>query len=223
MRVWVSLFILVGAGRALSAPGELPSSTAMSRSLKPGDVAEVPLTAPSGSRIHLKLDQLRLDAVVRVVGPSGAVLGTVTNTTHRTDPLTLTVISTEAGSYRISVRLEKADSTPGSFQLRLDPATPATDRDRQRIQAESLRAEADRIAYGDDSEGYKQALDQYAQSEEIWRKLDDPLELAITLTRHGELLDLTSRLQQEIELLAEALPLWRPSTTATSSATRTQG
>ena len=209
MRVWASLIVLLWARAGLPAATELKPGTPVAGTLAPGAVVEYVATARLGQRIHLTLKQLRLEAVLQVVGPSGAVLGKVTNNGQRPDPLTLTVLTTEAGVHRIDVRLEKPGSPPGAFRLTLDPMVAATDPDRQRIRAETLRNEADRLVAAQDPKGFKAAVPVYEQSEDLWRKLNEPLELASTLTQHGEVLARMGEFLKAKELLTEALPLWR--------------
>ncbi len=208
MRVWASV-ILLGVSGAVAAPASLTSSTPVTGNLAPGDVATYLVNAPSGSRLRLMVRQRRVDVAVRVTAPSGAVLGSVTNASHRTDPVTLTLITGESGPHRVEVRLEKPDSHPGAFQLSLDPIIPATDRDRQRMRAEALRNEGDRTADPKNPKSFQLAVAKYEESEAIWRTLGDPLELASTLTRRADILAYTSQLPKAKAVLEEALSLWR--------------
>src|SRR5262249_59653278 len=109
------------------------------------------------------------------------------------------------------VRLGKPHSSPGPYELHLDPPAAATDRDRTRIEAERLRADADGPAMSDDASRYAQARDGYKESAELWRQLDDSRELATTLVRHGQFLEHLGELQDSERLLTEALQLSRRS------------
>src|SRR5690242_13762760 len=164
MRVWASV-ILLGVSGAVAAPASLTSSTPVTGNLAPGDVATYLVNAPSGSRLRLMVRQRRVDVAVRVTAPSGAVLGSVTNASHRTDPVTLTLITGQSGPRRVQVRLEKPASHPGAFQLSLDPIIPATDRDRQRMRAEALRNEGDRTADPKNPKSFQLAVAKYEESE----------------------------------------------------------
>jgi len=208
MRVWASVIVL-GVSGAIAAPASLTPSTPLSGTLQPGDVTSGAVNAPSGSRLRLTVRQRRVDVAVRVTAPSGAVLGTVTNASHRTDPVTLTLITQESGAHRVEVRLEKPESHPGAFQLSLDPIAPATDRDRERMRAEALRNEGDRTADPKNPKSFQLAVAKYEESEAVWRKLGDPLELAMTLTRRADILAYTGQLPKAKDVLEEALPLWR--------------
>jgi CHAT domain-containing protein/Tfp pilus assembly protein PilF len=179
--------------------------------LAPGQVYAQELTVGAGQRIHVKVEQAHLDAEVRVIGSDGTVLGTVDNAVARGDPLTLTVISATTGLHRIEVRLRKRTSSPGAFRLTLDPPRSASDSDRRRMEAERLRAQADQRALQQEAAVAPLARQEYERSAEIWRDLDDPLERAITLTRHAQLLEHLGELQPAKNLLDEALVLWRRS------------
>lgn len=208
MRVWASV-ILLGVSGAVAAPASLTSSTPATGTLAPGDVATYAVKAQSGNRLRLMVRQRRVDVAVRVIAPSGAVLGSVTNASHRTDPVTLTVITAESGAHRVEIQLEKPDSHPGAFRLSLDPVAPASDRDRQRMRAEALRNEGDLTADPKNPKSFQLAVAKYEESEATWRTLGDSLELASTLTRRADILAYTGQLPKAKSVLDEALSLWR--------------
>jgi CHAT domain-containing protein/Tfp pilus assembly protein PilF len=177
--------------------------------LAPGQVYAQELTVGPGQSIHLKIQQAHLDAEVRIIGTDGTVLGSVDNAVARGDPLTLTVISPAPGLHRIEIRLRKPTSSPGTFRLTLDPPQVASDSDRRRMEAERLRAQADQRAIQQEVAVAALAREEYQRSAEIWSDLDDPLERAVTLTRHAQLLEHLGELQPAKNLLDEALVLWR--------------
>jgi CHAT domain-containing protein len=199
----VLLFLTLTLGSVAGAMGPLTGT------LAPGQVFAQELSLGPGQRIHLQVEQAHLDAEVRIIGPDGAVLGSVDNAVARGDPLTLTVISAAPGLHRLEIRLRKPTSTPGGFRLTLDPPRPASDTDRRRMEGERLRAQADQRALQQEAAVAVLARQEYERSAEIWRDLDDPLERAITLTRHAQFLEHLGELQPAKSLLDEALVLWR--------------
>jgi len=204
--LWV---LLLSVAPVWATVGEPAPPAPGGESLAPGQVQtrEIPLQA--GQRLHLRVDQAHLDAEVRVLAPDGSTLGSVDNAIGRGDPLTLTVLSSAPGTHRIEIRLRAATSRPGTYRLTVDPPAPATDADRRRMEAEQLRAAAAKHGADAQTGSAAKAREEYRRSIEIWRGLNDPLELAITLSRHGELLEKQGELTEAKKTFEEALPIWR--------------
>jgi CHAT domain-containing protein len=204
------LFLAVISCPPAWADAQKPTPVAPAgETLVPGQVRVQELTLGAGQRLHVKLEHAHLDGEVRVIGPEGAVLGSVDNAIARPDPLTLTAISTAPGLHRVEVRLRTATSPPGAFRLTIDPSRAASSTDRRRMEAERLRARADQRALHPEGADAAKAREEYRQSADIWRELDDPLELAITLSREGQFLEQHGELQPSKRTLEEALILWR--------------
>ena len=210
--MYLALIWTLVAGASASGAVGTPSAAPVSGTLAPGQVNVEELTLTAGNRIHLEVVQPHLDVEVRVISPDGEVLASAVNPfLVRTARLSLTTISTAPGLHRVEVRLQKPHSAPGPFELHLDPPATATELDRVRIEAERLRAEADGPAMSDDASRSEEARDGYKESADLWRKLDDPGELATTLVRHGQFLEHLGELQESERLLTEALQLSRRS------------
>ena len=168
-----------------------------------------PLPAAAGTALHLRLDHGHLDVELSVVGPDGAALGATENVLGRMEPLTLTVVVQQTGTQRIGVRLRSSHARGGPYQLSLGAETAATASDQTRMEAEHLRANADSIVARQEGAALPQALDGYRDSAQRWRQLGDTLELAMTLTRQGELLEQIGRQPEARVVLEEALVQWR--------------
>jgi tetratricopeptide (TPR) repeat protein len=194
---------------AQAGPPEPTLPAPVSGTIGPGQTRTQELALAAGQRLHLKLEHAHLDGEVRVFGPDGTILGSVDNAIARPDPLTVTVISTAPGLHRVEIRLRSPRSMPGAFRLFIDPPSAASEADRSRMEAERLRAQADQRALHPESAGAAAAGEEYQRSGAIWRKLDDPLELAVTLSREAQFLEQHGELQPAKRALEEALILWR--------------
>jgi CHAT domain-containing protein len=178
--------------------------------LAPGEVRAFLVDAGAGYALHLRVDYVHLDFVVRVAASDGETLveagpqGTV-------DPVTVTVIVPRAGTQRIEARLQGPKARGGRIQIRLDPLHPATDADHRRIHAERLRFEADRLANADEGANFPRMFELYEQSVEEFAALGDDYEQARSLQSMSEMLGWANRLQDAQRGLERALPLWRRS------------
>jgi len=178
--------------------------------LAPGEVLVFLVDADTGSALHLKVDHVHLDFVVRVAGPDGETLGKAAPQ-GTADPVTLTVIVPRTGTQRIETRLRSPQAHAGRIQIRVDPPHPATDADRRRIHAEGLRFEADRLADVEEAATFPRMFALYEQSVEEFAALGDDYEQARSLQSMSEMLGWANRLQEAQQGLERALPLWQRS------------
>jgi CHAT domain-containing protein len=204
---WFLLFFLPGMASGSSAM--LAFGTAVDGVAAPAATQTYLLTAAAGTALRLRLDHGHLDAVLRVRGPDDALLGVVENLLHRTDPLTLTVVTQRDGPQRIEVGLATPVARGGPFRLSLAPARKAGAEDDARVEAERLRSTADRIQAARTVASNPQAVAAYRDAAQRWRKLGDPLELAVTLMHLGQLLEVTNRLDEAQVVYEEGVAEWR--------------
>jgi CHAT domain-containing protein/tetratricopeptide (TPR) repeat protein len=162
----------------------------------------------AGSALHLRLDHLNLDLVVRVLAPDGEVLGEA-SPFGTSEPVTLTVIAPRTGAQRVEARLRSPKSPGGRFRIRVDPPKVATEADRRRIRAERKRFEADRLGDVDEAAGFPKMFELYNQSINDFAALGDEFEQATALMLMGDMLEQVNRLQDAQEALERALPLFR--------------
>ncbi|HET9037642.1 MAG TPA: tetratricopeptide repeat protein, partial [Myxococcaceae bacterium] len=205
------LLVLWMLGTSVARAEErLTPGVATDATLGPGELRVFRVEADAGSALHLRLDHLHLDVVVRVTAPDGEMLGEATPV-GTPEPATLTVIVPRPGAQRIEVRLRSPRARSGWFRIRVDTPHPATDADRRRIHAERLRFEADRIGDGDDATGYPRMFELYEQSADEFAALGDDFEEATALLMMADMLETNNRLPDARRMLERALPLFQRS------------
>ncbi len=195
----------------LSAPaaGALPFGGSVDDAISPGEVRRFDVEAAEQAALHLRADHAHLDLGLRVLGPDDAVLASAENLLRRPDPLTLTAVAAHPGTQHIEVWLRSPAAKGGRFHLALGAASAASASDERRLQAQTLRAEADGIALAQEAASYDRAIGRYARAVELWRETGDGFERALTLTRQGILLEQMNRLTDAQATLEEALRAWR--------------
>jgi CHAT domain-containing protein len=198
--------VLLGLAAAASDP--LAFGAALDEFIRPGEVRQAVVQATSGTAMHLRLDHPHLELGLRVLGPGGKPLGEVQNVLKRTDPLTLTVVVEDSGPHRLQVWL-RPHAHGGHYRLSLGAASPATDGDQLRLEAQQLRARADALAAAHDAVGFPEALEAYDHAAALWVQTGDHVQRAEMLTRKGNLLEWMGRLPDARSALEEALALWR--------------
>ncbi|HET6983435.1 MAG TPA: tetratricopeptide repeat protein, partial [Myxococcaceae bacterium] len=198
--------VLLAPAAAASDP--LAFGAALDEVIWQGEVRHVEIEATSGTAMHLQLDHPHLEMGLRVVDPGGRTLGEVENVLKRTDPLTLTVVVKDSGPHRLQVWL-RPHAHGGRYRISLGAASPATERDRLRLEAQQLRGEADAVFAAQDGAHYPHALGNYDRATALWVQAGDEAQRAETLTRKGELLRAMARLPEARSTLDEALRSWR--------------
>lgn len=210
-RRWGGLVLLsMFAAGAAHGDQRLVPGVATEAEVGPGEVRTFLLDANEGSAVHLRVDHVHLDLVVRVVTPDGETVGEASSQ-GSLDPVTLTVIAPRAGTQRIEARLRSPRARAGRFQIRVNVPHPATDTDRRRIHAERRRFEADLLAETDEAVNFPRMFELYEQSADEFGALRDDFEEARALSGMSEMLVATDRLQDAQRAVERALPLWRRS------------
>ncbi|HET6981638.1 MAG TPA: tetratricopeptide repeat protein, partial [Myxococcaceae bacterium] len=210
-RRWGSLVLLsMFAAGAARGDERLVPGVASEAEVGPGEVRVFLVDADQGSAVHLRVDHVHLDLLIRVSPPDGEMVGEA-SPLGRAEPVTLTVITPLAGTQRIEARLRSPRARAGRFQIRVDVPHPATDADRRRIHAERSRFEADRVADTGEAANFSRMFEQYEQSADEFRALGDDFEEARALWGMSEMLVATDRLQDAQRAVERALPLWRRS------------
>ncbi|HEY3587629.1 MAG TPA: CHAT domain-containing tetratricopeptide repeat protein [Myxococcaceae bacterium] len=182
---------------------------AVEDAVRSGEVRQVEGEVTAGTAMHLRLDHGHLEVGMRILGPGGETLGQVENVLKRLDPLTLTTIVERTGTHRVQIWLRSRQARGGRFHLALGAASPATDADRLRHDAQELRARADALVDGQDASRFPEALEGYERATALWAQAGDEAQRAETLTRKGELLAQISRLPEARNTLEQALLVWR--------------
>ena len=205
---------LVVVACALLAPTAAAGSVlafgeALDEVIHPGEVRQLEVEATAGTAMHLRLDHGHLEVGMRIVGPGGETLGQVENVLKRLDPLTLTAVVERTGTHRVEIWLRSQQARGGRFHLALGAASPATDADRRRLEAQDLRARADALVDGQDASRFPEALEIYDRATALWGHYGDEAQRAETLVRKGELLAQMGRLPEARSTLEQALEVWR--------------
>lgn len=191
------------------APAPLKPDLPVERTLGHRQIHRYRFPLASGQFVHLDVEQTHLDAVVRVRGPRGSVVGAVDNAADREEPLSLSLISRSAGTYRIEIALRDGPAAAGRYRLTVTEPRMATIADEQRLRAEGLRARADHLVADHSGSASQDALACYEEELDVWRGLQDAREQAATLARMADALGDLGDLHRALECAEDSLALYR--------------
>ncbi len=187
----------------------LSPGVAVERTIAPGEVHDYEIPLLAGQFLHLDVEQIHLDAVVRALSPDKTILAQVDNAVDREEPLSLSLVTPRDEKVRVEIRLRGPKSVPGRYRLTAQPPHAAVPEDRQRVEAERSLAQADQLVTRGTADFMKQALESYEKVLAAWREIGDPRMEAGTLGRMSDALGELGDLRPALARADEALARWR--------------
>ena len=131
----------------------------------------VPLDA--GTFLRSTVTQLGLDLAVTLIGPGNERLIKFDKLTGKTEPEELLWVAEEAGDYQLEIiALNRAAA--GRYELRVEDLRPANLIDRQRVAAEVLFAEGEKLRRRSEESSRREAVNQLQQAIGLWQSLNLP-------------------------------------------------
>src|SRR6185369_720642 len=101
-------------------PTTLQLGTPIERTLKPGQTQEFTLNLKENTFVQLVVEQHGIDATVKVVSPSGKILGDFDSPNGNDGPEHVSFVAVAAGPYLIAVSpLNSQDAAPGQIEIKL--------------------------------------------------------------------------------------------------------
>jgi CHAT domain-containing protein/Tfp pilus assembly protein PilF len=146
---------------------------------------------------------------VRLISPDGRTLVEVGNPAPDDEPLPLSFVVPEDGTYRLEVGLGGKAPAKGSYGVRLDPARAATAGDEKRILAEKAYADGERLRADGSDAALREAIVEYEKSVSLSHEGGVPPAEGIGLVRIAEILWSMGDLKGAVERADLALPIFR--------------
>jgi tetratricopeptide (TPR) repeat protein len=140
----------------LSAPSNLramqPSVDRISESLLPGKPLEADLAGEAsrmfnvavstGQFFHLDVDQMGIDVQVNLFGPDGNLRSSMDTPSGEWGPERLSWIADATGTFKLEVHSPNKSARLGHFKITLSDLRASTSRDKDRVVADRLLADA---------------------------------------------------------------------------------
>ncbi|MCU1268363.1 MAG: hypothetical protein JWM21_4681 [Acidobacteria bacterium] len=198
------------------SPTGFAQSTPQGQSLTPGQRLEREMAGGESHTYQLKLqagqfmrvmvEQKGVDVVVGLVAPDGRQLVEANLFSGGQESISHEALV--SGDYQIVVRAVDAKTPKGRYEVQLELKAVATTQDKQRIAAERLLAEANKLSgQGAAATGPTVAKAQLALA--LWREIGDRYWQAQTLDLIGLAFNDGSKFEQAIESYNQALTIRR--------------
>ena len=180
------------------------------RELKAGEMHAYIVTLIPGQYLHVVVEQKGIDVVVRLFGPDSQKLTEVDSPNGTQGPEPLSIIAEVAGNYRLEVASLEEKAETGRYEVNVKELRAATTKDRDRIAAEKVLAEATQFRAQGTAESLRKAIEKLNEALPLWRGLEDHRNEAKTLDQIGTIyLQQLGETQKALDFLNQALPLYR--------------
>jgi len=213
----VAVSIVLAAHLSVISQTNPPNSVSQRHSLTQGvGIEEVisteqsyPVQATAGQYVRLLVDSRGSAFKARIATPSGENVFDAQLPSLSQDPTRLSFIAQLSGLYSIVLTPVKNDGTPRRLVIRLEELRNAVAGDEDRVQAETLTAQAASLVATGGAESLRKAVDKYREALALWQKLGQEIEVARTLLNLGSVSHNLSRPAAALEYYSQALPVWR--------------
>lgn len=135
--------------------------------------------------LHIEVNQKGIDVVAVLYSPSGQKLVEIDGPTGNQGKEIVYYISETAGDYRLEIRSLESDAPQGRYEAKIVELRAASEKDKFRISAEKLYAEAEALVSQGTAASIQQAIEKYQASLVQWRLYGDKKEIAATLNSLG--------------------------------------
>jgi CHAT domain-containing protein len=163
----------------------------------------------SGDYLRILINQRGIDVVLSIVSPDGKKLveSNSDNGTYGVEPASL--IAQATGSYLVEVRSPEKKAPSGRYDLKIDQLRIATPQDTNRVLAERVFLEGDRLRAPAKPESMRLAVMKYQEALKLLESASDPLIEAQALHGIGRIHSVLGEKPKALEYYLKALPLRR--------------
>src|SRR5215204_900525 len=207
-RTLILFFVLGGLSLSASAQVAPEAQTLVpgqpiEREIAGGESHTYQISLAAGQFVRFRLEQRAIDAALALTAPDGKPLVEM-NLTRAGDEELLSLETTGAGSYRLDVRAGGMATLRGTYRLTTNWKDAATAQDRQRIAAESLMIEAQKLS-PQAGKGAPQVIEKLEKALPTWREQNAASWEAWTLHKIGRAYFSLGRQDKAMEHLGQAL------------------
>jgi CHAT domain-containing protein/tetratricopeptide (TPR) repeat protein len=200
----LNLFLIALAGQDVST---LEPGKAVEREIRGGESHPFQIQLTAGQFVRFRLEQRAIDSVLILTALDGKQLVEM-NLTGIGEQESLSLEGPGTGSYRLTVRGDKAAALRGSYRLEATVQGTATEHDRKRLAAEALLVEANEL----NKQGARtaqQAVEKLEKALTIWRELGEPFWTAYSLFMTGAAYTDLDQQEKAISFYEQALAISR--------------
>jgi len=209
IKIFLLLVLVASSGLRAQVPSNdqiISHGRPVEREIAGGESHTYQITLAAGQFVRFRLDQRAINAALIALAPDGKQLVEM-NLTRAGAHESLSVEAQTAGNYQLTVRNSGTGDQVGNYRLEAVVAAVASPQDKQRLAAEALVLEAQKLLA--QSGTAQQALEKFQQALALWQELGDAFWSAWTLQRCANAYNGLRQFDKAIESLEQASVLVR--------------
>jgi CHAT domain-containing protein/tetratricopeptide (TPR) repeat protein len=205
-----SAILLIAAAvapAAISSQVVLSLGASVEGELRAGGSRSYQLYLPKEHYAHVVVTQKGVALSATIYAPTGERLASGERPNRLHGPRPIHLVTGIEGAYRLEVK--ETEGTSGPYAVTVVEVRPATARDRRLVDAQAVFSEGRQAFSKNTKEEFEAAIEKYLATLAIYREIDEPVGLALTMTELGLACDRLGRIKQAEEWYAQAVAIWR--------------
>lgn len=178
------------------------------RKMAGGETHTFGLRLTEGQFSRVVVEQLGIDVDVRIKAPDGQVVAVADSPNGLHGPESVSAVAQVSGDYVVEVRSGK-NMPEGRYELRVEGPRAPTQVDMNRVTAERLFTEAQKLRSQGTAESRKQAIEKYREALAVWNALGDAHRRAYTACNIGRTYMALGNITEALAYLNQALLILR--------------
>jgi hypothetical protein len=163
---------------------ELTPGASIERELSGGEAHAYRIALIEGQYLRALVKGQDINILVTLQEPSGEEIFERSRN-HRLRPEVILALARRSGDHHLTVTARGQQGLRGRYTVKIEELRDALSEDYQRVAAERLVAEGERLGIQRNAESYAKALEKFEESISIWRAIGDRASEAQTLNFMG--------------------------------------
>jgi CHAT domain-containing protein len=204
----------IGLLLSLGSAGRLTSATCVLEPRKPASVSSCSVDVKAGDYIRIIVEANFLKLSAKLVSGDGTAVTQadnllMVNTLEEDQPLPLTAIAADGGTWRVEVSAATVPSPSKLFRVRLEELRPARPEDSRRISADQAFLAGLKKRMTRNRDGYRAAVSEFKTALAIRDDLGDRAPRGVLLEQLGDMQARLGDLSGSLDFYRQALEAYR--------------
>ncbi|MGH9753316.1 MAG: CHAT domain-containing tetratricopeptide repeat protein, partial [Blastocatellia bacterium] len=198
----------VGSNRSSQDARELALGAPIERELSGGEAHVYRIALIEGQYLRALVKGQEINLLVTLHEPGGEKVFERSRN-HRLRPEVILALARQSGDHNLTVSARGQEGLRGRYTIKIEELRTALPEDHQRVRAERLLAEGERLGIQRNAESYAKALEKFEESISIWRAINDLASEAQTLNFMGLAHRALSDSRKALDCYNRSLPLFQ--------------
>src|SRR5262249_52098464 len=167
------------------------------------------VNAAKGQFLQARVEQDRLPFALSWSAPSGQKVAEARNYTMDDEPMILSIVTPDEGTYSIEVKLQSAPGRAADYRIELSAIRPGREEDANEIQGEAAYNEGHALISSPGADNARKAIPKFEAARVFWHKNSLEDREALAELQLSEAYFFMGDAKTSLEWSAAALPKYR--------------